>query len=29
MVLDRRQLREELARLMAIMTNQAVDAVTI
>jgi hypothetical protein len=27
MVLDRRQLREELARLMAIMTNQTVDAV--
>ena len=27
MVLDRRQLREELARLMAIMTNQGVDAV--
>jgi len=28
MVLDRRQLRAELARLMAIMTNQPVDAVT-
>jgi acetyl-CoA carboxylase carboxyl transferase subunit beta len=27
MVLDRRQLREELARLMAIMTNQAADVV--
>jgi acetyl-CoA carboxylase carboxyl transferase subunit beta len=27
MVLDRRQLREELARLMAIMTHQAVDSV--
>jgi acetyl-CoA carboxylase beta subunit len=28
MVLDRRQLRVELARLMAIMTNQPVDSVT-
>jgi acetyl-CoA carboxylase carboxyl transferase subunit beta len=27
MVLDRRQLREELARLMAIMTNQPMDSV--
>ena len=27
MVLDRRQLREELARLMAIMTHQAMDSV--
>jgi acetyl-CoA carboxylase carboxyl transferase subunit beta len=29
MVLDRRQLREELARLMAILTNQPVDAVSV
>jgi acetyl-CoA carboxylase carboxyl transferase subunit beta len=27
MVLDRRQLREELARLMALMTNQPMDSV--